>query len=129
MGCLNCDTSNNLEGSILGMPVHRKKHIKLSVVVPCYNEEMTLERCLRHVLEIQDDSLPLEIIIVDDSSTDSSLKIAQELAEKHPEVCQFDLALLEGLLETQDATQEECIVRGGSSCRFSFHSSSSQKPS
>jgi predicted ArsR family transcriptional regulator len=55
--------------------------------------------------------------------------VYHKLAEKHPEVCQFDLALLEGLLENQDATQEECIVRGGSSCRFSFHSSSSQKPS
>ena len=55
--------------------------------------------------------------------------VYHKLADKHPEVCQFDLALLEGLLETQEATQEECIVRGGSSCRFSFHSSSSQKPS
>jgi predicted ArsR family transcriptional regulator len=55
--------------------------------------------------------------------------VYHKLAEKHPEVCQFDLALLEGLLETPGATQEECIVRGGSSCRFSFHSSSSPKPS
>jgi predicted ArsR family transcriptional regulator len=55
--------------------------------------------------------------------------VYHKLAEKHPEVCQFDLALLEGFLESQDATHEECIVRGGSSCRFSFHSSSSQKPS
>ena len=55
--------------------------------------------------------------------------VYHKLAEKHPEVCQFDLALLEGLLENQDAIQEECIVRGGSTCRFSFHSSSTQKPS
>jgi len=68
------------------MPVNQKKHIKLSIVVPCFNEEMTLERCLRHVLEIQDDSLSLEIIIVDDCSTDNSLKIAQGLAEKYSEI-------------------------------------------
>lgn len=55
--------------------------------------------------------------------------VYHRLAEKHPEVCQFDLALLEGLLESQDTTQEECMVRGGTSCRFSFHSSSSHKPS
>ncbi|MDX1411062.1 MAG: HTH domain-containing protein [Nitrospirales bacterium] len=55
--------------------------------------------------------------------------VYHRLAEKHPDFCQFDLALLEGFLENQDATQEECIVRGGNSCRFSFHSSSSQKPS
>jgi len=39
--------------------------------------------------------------------------VYHKLADKHPEVCQFDLALLEGLLEIQEATQEECIVRGG----------------
>ena len=55
--------------------------------------------------------------------------VYHKLAEKHPEVCQFDLALLEGLLETQEATQEECIVRGGTRCRFSFQPASLQKPS
>lgn len=55
--------------------------------------------------------------------------VYHKLAEKHNEVCQFDLALLEGLLEIQDAIHEECIVRGGSRCCFSFQNSSSQKTS
>ena len=54
--------------------------------------------------------------------------VYHKLAEKHPEVCQFDLALLEGLLENQQAVQDECIVRGGNSCRFSFHTDSSSNP-
>ena len=64
----------------------QEKHTKLSVVVPCFNEEKTLEQCLLNVLEIQDESLLLEIIIVDDCSTDNSLKIAEALAEKYPEI-------------------------------------------
>ena len=55
--------------------------------------------------------------------------VYHKLADKHPEVCQFDLALLETLLENQEALQEECMVRGGSACRFRFHSSSAQAPS
>ena len=49
-------------------------------------KEKTLEKCLLQVLEIEDESLLLEIIIVDDCSTDNSLNIAQSLAEKYPEI-------------------------------------------
>ena len=56
---------------------------KLSVVIPCFNEESTLERCIDKVLEIQDKNLSLEIIIVDDASTDKSLFIANRLAENN----------------------------------------------
>jgi glycosyltransferase involved in cell wall biosynthesis len=66
--------------------VNQNNQMKLSIVIPCFNEETTLARCLQHVLEIQDESLALEIIIVDDCSTDNSLDIAQSLAEKYPEI-------------------------------------------
>ncbi len=58
----------------------------LSVVVPCYNEEKTLEECIRRLLGIQDDGLSLEVIIVDDCSTDESLTIARRLSERHGEI-------------------------------------------
>jgi cellulose synthase/poly-beta-1,6-N-acetylglucosamine synthase-like glycosyltransferase len=38
---------------------------KLSVVIPCYNEEKTLEACVDRVVAIADDTLNLEIIIVE----------------------------------------------------------------
>jgi glycosyltransferase involved in cell wall biosynthesis len=66
--------------------VNQKETTKLSIVVPCYNEEKTLEKCLQRVRALQDEWLLLEIIIVDDCSTDSSLIIAEALAEKHPEI-------------------------------------------
>jgi dolichol-phosphate mannosyltransferase len=59
---------------------------KLSVIIPCYNEEATLEKCVKRVLAIQHASLHLEVIIVDDASRDGSLDIAYRLAASHPEI-------------------------------------------
>jgi glycosyltransferase involved in cell wall biosynthesis len=63
-----------------------KKAVRLSVVIPCYNEESTLEECVSRVLGIGSDSLHLEIIIVDDASSDGSLTIAEALARAHRSV-------------------------------------------
>lgn len=60
--------------------------VRLSIVIPCYNEERTLERCVQKVLEIADEGLSLEIIIVDDGSRDGSLSIARRLEKHHPEI-------------------------------------------
>src|SRR5262245_53824916 len=59
---------------------------KLSVVVPAYNEERSLVRCVERVLAIADANLELEILIVDDASMDSTLKLAEELAFQHAQV-------------------------------------------
>jgi len=58
----------------------------LSVVVPCYNEQATLAMCVQRLLEIQDADLSLEIIIVDDGSSDDSANLAQALSAGHAEV-------------------------------------------
>ena len=57
--------------------------MKLSVVVPLYNKEKYIDRCLKSLLAQEVSSADYEIIIVDDGSTDSSQSIAQEYAEKH----------------------------------------------
>lgn len=58
----------------------------LSVVIPCYNETATLEHCVDRVRAIASDRLALEIVIVNDASTDDSLAKAHALAERHPEI-------------------------------------------
>lgn len=55
---------------------------KLSVIVPCYNEEATLEAIIREVQAAPIGKTKKEIIIVDDCSTDSSKKIAQALTHE-----------------------------------------------
>jgi len=61
----------------------------LSIVIPCYNEEATLKSCVERVLSIVSEELCLEIVIVDDCSTDKSLFIAQQLALEHSEISVF----------------------------------------
>ena len=46
----------------------------LSVVIPCFNEENTLEALIGRVLAADRCGLQLEIVIVDDKSQDHSLK-------------------------------------------------------
>ena len=55
----------------------------LSVVIPCFNEEATLETLIGQVLAADHCGLNLEIVIVDDKSSDSSLEKAQGLSEAH----------------------------------------------
>lgn len=57
-----------------------KSTVSLSVVVPCYNEAATLHACIEKVLALRDEGVLLEIVIVDDASSDGSSKIARELA-------------------------------------------------
>ena len=53
---------------------------KLSILIPAYNVERWLLRCLNSILsQVKDD---IEIVIVDDGSTDTTLQCANEFAEK-----------------------------------------------
>jgi len=56
----------------------------LSIVIPCYNEERTLASCVETVLRIEDESLRLQLIIVNDCSTDKSAQVADGLRRLHP---------------------------------------------
>jgi dolichol-phosphate mannosyltransferase len=63
--------------------------VKLSIIIPCYNEERTLQECVDRVLAIQDETLSLELIIVDDCSKDRSVEVARGLIERHQELALF----------------------------------------
>jgi glycosyltransferase involved in cell wall biosynthesis len=63
-----------------------KKIDKLSVIVPCYNEDKTLEVIIEEVLAIDLEGTKKEIIIVDDKSTDKSAALIRKLSKKHPEI-------------------------------------------
>ncbi len=57
--------------------------MKLSIVIPLYNKERYIDRCLKSVLAQDVSPNEYEIIIVDDGSTDTGSLIAQNYAEKH----------------------------------------------
>ncbi|HLC29347.1 MAG TPA: glycosyltransferase family A protein, partial [Dehalococcoidia bacterium] len=56
----------------------------VSVIIPARNEESNIRGCLESVLA--QTYRPLEIIVVDDNSTDGTGRILAEMAELHPEL-------------------------------------------
>ncbi len=55
----------------------------LTITVPCYNSQDYMERCIQSLLEGGND---VEIIIVDDGSTDRTPDIADYYEKKYPEI-------------------------------------------
>lgn len=54
--------------------------MKLSVVIPVFNEEQTIEKLIDKVMS---DKIPKEVIAVDDCSTDKTPKILKQLSKKY----------------------------------------------
>ena len=65
--------------------------MKLSVVMPVYNEQPTLREVVARVLAVPTDSnqIELELICVDDGSRDGSREILAELAAAHSQIRVF----------------------------------------
>lgn len=59
-------------------------NVDLSIIIPMYNVESYIKKCIESALEIK--NICTEIIIIDDGSTDSSYKIAKTYAELHPNI-------------------------------------------
>jgi len=58
--------------------------MKYSVIIPVYNAEKTIKRCLNSILKQQ--FRDYEIILVNDGSTDNSLDICRSYAEKYSNI-------------------------------------------
>ena len=56
---------------------------KLTILIPCYNEENTLRDIVAQVLQSDTLGLEKEIIIIDAGSNDGSRKIIQEITQKN----------------------------------------------
>jgi len=57
--------------------------MKLSVVMPVYNEQSTLAEVISRVLAV---ALEIELICIDDGSTDTSREILSHLQTAHPQI-------------------------------------------
>lgn len=60
--------------------------MKLSIVIPVYNEINTLEEIIKKVLNVKLKNVEKEIVIVDDASSDGSVALIKRLEEKHKEI-------------------------------------------
>jgi chlorobactene glucosyltransferase len=78
---------------LLGILAKRKPDLKsfppragrrLSVIIPARNEEEVIERCVRSIL--RSTYAPLEILVVDDRSTDRTAAVVERLAAEDPRV-------------------------------------------
>ena len=56
---------------------------KATVIIPCYNAEDTIERAVRSALE---QTLPVQVIVIDDCSTDRSFEIVKAMAASEPKL-------------------------------------------
>ena len=63
--------------------------MKLSIIIPCYNEEKTLKKLVQKVIQFK--LHEKELLIIDDCSTDSSREIIKELAIENNEIRYFFL--------------------------------------
>lgn len=78
-----------------------KKMTKLiSVVVTCYNHENYIEQCLRSIFN--QTYRNIELIVLDDGSTDSSNKIIQEVLKDSPFVTTFESHKNIGVVRTRN---------------------------
>ena len=59
--------------------------MKISIIIPCYNEEHTIQQVIRMVQNVLEKS-EYEIILVDDASTDNSKKIINKISQKEDKV-------------------------------------------
>lgn len=57
-----------------------QKPILLSIIVPIYNAELYLKRCLESINKIK--ASDIEVLLIDDGSTDNSSVICKEYCKK-----------------------------------------------
>ena len=95
------------------------KEIKISIIVPVFNEEKTLNTILEKINQQNISGIKFEIIVVNDGSTDDSLKILKNNSNLYQKLINLEKnmgkggAVREGLLASsgdyilfQDADME-----------------------
>ena len=95
------------------------KKVKLTVLIPCLNEEETIEECITKSLKMLNNSkIDGEVLVIDNYSTDKSYSIAKKsgarvIKEKNKG---YGNALKRGIKEARG----EYIIMGDADCSYDF---------
>lgn len=65
--------------------VCEKKRDRISVIIPCYNAERHVARCLDSIFSQKLSKAELEVICIDDASTDQTLNILKKYEKRYEE--------------------------------------------
>lgn len=68
----------------VGDPLQSREAPRVTILVPCRNEERSIESCVRSLLAQDYPRDRCEIIVLDDGSTDGTSSILQRIAEAEP---------------------------------------------
>ena len=73
---------------------------RVSIIVPVYNAGIKLERCLESL--VNQTEKDIEIIVINDGSTDDSEQIINKYVEKYSEYIKFYSKKNEGVAKTRN---------------------------
>ena len=76
----------------------------LSIVIPTYNMEKYLSRCLLSIISVNEDRDDLEVLVVNDGSKDNSLSIANDFQNKYPNIIR--------VIDKENGNYGSCVNRG-----------------
>ncbi len=107
-------------------PSERPAEPRISIIIPIYNEEAILHAAVVDLIDrLRELDEPYELILAENGSTDDTIKIAEDLAQRFPQVMVRSLgepnygeALKQGILE---ATGEFVICDEIDLCDTDFH--------
>lgn len=63
-----------------------RKRIKLSIIIPIYNQKAHITTCLNELMRFRSAKYFLEILLIDDGSTDNSTVICKKYADKYSKI-------------------------------------------
>ncbi len=89
---------------------------KVTILIPCYNEEASLPRLFEALAQLMDSNANYdwEVLFVNDGSRDTTLQLIQEIRQKDPRFCYIDLSRNFGkeaaMLAGFDHARGDCMV-------------------
>ena len=64
--------------------------MKISVIIPCYNEEKTIIKVLNRLSETKKQDFVYEVIVINDGSTDNSLSLLEQNKDLYDQLITYE---------------------------------------